>query len=353
MQNIHRNFNFIYLLLLATVFFMVGSITQSPAQDDPVVFTQTNRWVSSVMKDSEKQLQLTIHDGENLNFITEGHRDHKPVWSKERDMIAFFRATGETDMKPFYFYRTHICVINSDGTGFRELTDAKNPNVNPTWTRDGTNKIIFNRLSKSEFGNSKIFLIDADAAINDTLLISNPEEFEWAESGLKDGRIFIFRINYTWYAINYIMPFYTVPNTQSYFLLDPENRKYYPVERPNKFPTHKLSLSPSETKVAYMKDIDGKLHTYDDAVIAYAEFDLDDLVIKNEVVISVEDSEYIDMYPRWSHDERYIVYSSSRDSGHMWAMKQYIYDLKTGKTHQISNDNFTTDMYPCFEDLPK
>ncbi len=91
-----------------------------------------------------------------------------------------------------------------------------------------------------------------------------------------------------------------------------------------------------------------------DAVIAYADFDQEDLVVKNEVVISAENSDHIDMYPRWSPDERYIVYSSSRGMGHMWGgMKQYIYDLDTGKTNVISDDNFTIDMYPCFEDVPK
>ena len=353
MQNIHRTFCFLTYFLFAAVCLMLTEITHAQDQDDPVVITQSNRWVSSTKNDNRNILRITIHDGENFKFITEGHRDHKPVWSKEGDMITFFRATGETDAKPFNEYRTHICIVNSDGSGFKELTDAENPNVNPTWTRDGSNKIIFNRLSKDTFGNATIFWMTADAQMNDTLLISNPKKFEWAESGLKDGRIFIFRINRTAYMINYILPFYTWPNTQSYFLLDPESKKYYPVKRPNKYPTHKLSLSPSEAKVVYMKDLDGKLHTYNDAVIAYADFELDNLVVKNEVVISEKNNDHIDMYPRWSHDERYIVYSSSRETGHMWGMRQYIYDLKTGKTHLISDDNFFIDMYPCFEDLPK
>jgi hypothetical protein len=163
--------------------------------------------------------------------------------------------------------------------------DALHPNVNPTWTRDGSNKIIFNRLAKSQFGKARVFLISPDAVLNDTLLVSDPDHFEWAESGLKDGRIFIFRISLAKYVLNYILPF-TWPKSQSYFLLDPESKQHYPVKCPNKFPTHKLSLSPSESKVVYMKDLDGKLHTYNDAVIAYAEFDLKNLEVKNEVVIS-------------------------------------------------------------------
>jgi Tol biopolymer transport system component len=303
------------------------------------------------MKDSANILRLTVHDGDSYTVITNGHRDHKPVWSKEGDRIAFFRATGETDNKPFHLYRSHICVVNSDGTGFKELTDAMNPNVNPTWTRDGSNKIIFNRLAKSQFGKARVFMISPDASLNDTLLVSDPDHFEWAESGLKDGRIFVFRISRAKYVLNYILPF-TWPKSQSYFLLEPESKKHYPVKRPNIFPTHKLSLSPTESKVVYMKDLDGKLHTYNDAVIAYAEFDSENLMVKNEVVISEKDKNHIDMYPRWSQDERFIIYSSSR-GGNMWDMKQYIYNLNNGETHVIPLGDLILDMYPCFEDLPK
>ena len=346
-------FSFHKHIVLATACLIVNVTTYAQDQDDPVIFSNSNRWVSSTKVYYQNSLRITIHDGKDTKFITEGHRDHKPVWSKEGDMITFFRATGETDAKPFNEYRTHICVINSNGTGFKTLTDAENPNLNPTWTRDGSNRIIFSRLAKSTFGNNTIYWIATDAQINDASLISNPDNTEWAESGLKDGRIFIYRISRTMYILNYITPFYTWPYTQSYLLLDPKTKKYYPVRRQNKYPTHKLSLSPSETKVVYMKDLDGKLETYNDAVIAYADFDLENLVVKNEVVISDENRDHIDMYPRWSPDERYIVYSSSRGVGHMWEMKQYIYDLETRKTHKISDHNFTVDMYPCFEDLPK
>ncbi len=348
MQNKKHTLYFFSTILFAIIFLIATGTAQETKIDNPRTFAHANRWVSSTMPDPANILRITVHDGDSVKFITEGHRDHKPVWSKQGDMITFFRATGHTDFKPFNEYRTHICVIESDGTGFKKLTDADNSNVNPTWTRDGSNKIIFNRLSKSPFEESRIFLIDPKAAMNDTVLISNPENCEWAESGLKDGRIFIFRLGLGQNGFDYSMP-----DTQSYFLLNPENKKYNPVKRPNKVLTYNLSLSPSETKVTYMKDLDGQIHTYSDVVIAYADFDLENLEVKNEVVISVEDSDYIDMYPRWSPDERYIVYSSSRGTGHMWGMRQYIYDLKTGKTHLISDDTFLRDMYPCFEDLPK
>lgn len=351
---IMKRFNFTYLFFCCILFStgcLISETEDVQDHDDPISSPISDRWVSSTRRDSANILQITVHDGNSNTFITDGNRDHKPVWSEEGDRITFFRATGETDDKPFHLYRTYICVVNSDGTGLKELTDAIHPNVNPTWTRDGSNKIIFTRLAKSQFGKARIFMISPDAALNDTLLISDPHHFEWVESGLKDGRIFIFRISRAKYVLNYILPF-TWPGSQSYFLLDPESKSYTPVKRPNKHPTHKLSLSPTESKVVYMKDLDGKLHTYNDAVIAYAEFDLEALEVKNEVEISVKDKHHIDMYPRWSSDERFIIYSSSR-GGSMWDMKQYIYDLNTGKTHEIPLGNLMTDMYPCFEDVPK
>jgi Tol biopolymer transport system component len=330
---------------------MIDGTTKAQDLDEPVAYTRSERWVSSTRKDSINILRITVHDKGVNTFITDGHRDHKPIWSKDGELITFFRATGETDDKPFHLYRTYICVVNSDGTGFKKLTDSNNPNLNPTWTRDGSNKIIFTRLGKTQFGKARIFMISPDATFNDTVLVSDLDHFEWAESGLADGGVFIFRINKAKYVVNYLLPF-TWPRTQSYFILDPKSGEHMKVKKPNRFPTHKLSLSPTESKVVYMKDLDGKLHTYNDAVIAYAEFDRENFVVKNEVVISEKDKQHIDMYPRWSANERFIIYSSSR-GGKMWDMRQYIYDLETGETYQIPLGDLTVDMYPSFEDLPK
>jgi dipeptidyl aminopeptidase/acylaminoacyl peptidase len=135
--SIHKHF------LLATACLLMSATTYAHDIDDPGILSKSNRWVSSTKVYYQNSLRITIHDGADFKFITEGYRDHKPVWSKTGDMITFFRATGETDFKAFQDYRTQICVVNSDGTGFRVLTDAKNPNVNPTWTRDGSNLWAF------------------------------------------------------------------------------------------------------------------------------------------------------------------------------------------------------------------
>jgi len=55
-----------------------------------------------------------------------------------------------------------IFVINTDGTGFNQLSDGTRTDFNPTWTRDGLNTTIWNRkndmtggfyLMQSKVGN--------------------------------------------------------------------------------------------------------------------------------------------------------------------------------------------------------
>jgi len=58
------------------------------------------------------------------------------------------------------------------------------------------------------------------------------------------------------------------------FVLTPspgKRGKYQEIERPTQLYWHKLSLSPSETKVAYMLDNDNNIPAYNDDVICYAE----------------------------------------------------------------------------------
>lgn len=348
--------NLFIMFVMLWVAALCPPVSDAADKDAAMKYASSHRWVSST-NCVERALCITLHDGDKLKVLSEGkkgeYNNHKPVWSKTGDNITWFRATNGSDAGAFQKYKTHICVIKADGSGFRKLVDDTNANLNPTWTRDGSNKIIFNRFHKTGLG-IKIFRISPDGQMNSEELITAPDragmlKYEWAESGLKDGRIFIWRINWFWFGLNLIWPGETLPNIQTYHLLDPEKGTYESVERPNKYPVHKLSVSPTETKVVYMKDLNGSAISYNDCVIAYAEFDQKNLVVKNEVVISAEDMGTTEMYPRWSHDEKYIIYSSSRGG----KMQQYMYSLATKETHMVSDESLGVDQYPCFEDLPK
>ena len=246
-----------------------------------------------------------------------------------------------------------ICVVNADGAGLRELTDYSHANLNPTWTRDSSNKILFSRMHPNKLG-MKIFMIDPNGPKNSEKLITSPDrdgllKYEWVESGLKDGRLFIWRVNWFRALLNLIKPGKIIDDIQTWHLLDPATPATQEVKRPHQYPVHKLSVSPSETKVCYMKAVNGNPLNYKGSIIAYADFDLENRAVRNEVVISPDDRSYTDMYPRWSPDEKQIMYSSSRSG----KMQQYLYSLETKETHMVSVLSPHGDMYPNFEDMPK
>ncbi|KPK46759.1 MAG: hypothetical protein AMK72_09335, partial [Planctomycetes bacterium SM23_25] len=72
-----------------------------------------------------------------------GQEDFKPSWSKTGDMLVFFRRVKNDPV--VVNWKTAICVINVDGTGFHQLTDGTHTDFNQTWTRDGKNTPIWNR----------------------------------------------------------------------------------------------------------------------------------------------------------------------------------------------------------------
>jgi Tol biopolymer transport system component len=248
-------------------------------------------------------------------------------------------------------WKTKISVVNADGTDLRELTDGQYADVNQTWTRDGTNQIIFNRFGYPNVDNNAVYITSPDAKPGDEIRISHPRErFEWAFSALRDGRIFIERTDRIFIERTDM----TVPGvsvTQS-FLMTPNVEGigfYEEIERPTTKQWHTLSVSPSETKVAYMLDNDDLRTTYGDAVLYYADFDVDKLTISNPVQIADEDSSYVDMYTRWSADESLIIYSSNRSGTN----QTYVYRLSDGTTHRISYDKDTSCEFAHFEDVPK
>ena len=82
--------------------------------------------------------------------LTTGHWDFKPSWSKTGDKLVFFRRVKNHPQVGMW--KTAICIINADGTGFHQITDAKHTNFNQTWTRDGTNTPIWNRKNPNGGG---------------------------------------------------------------------------------------------------------------------------------------------------------------------------------------------------------
>jgi hypothetical protein len=195
----------------------------------------TERWACS------SNLTITIYSptGDPLQ-LTSGHMDFKPSWSPDGSQLTFFRA--ERLGNEFKDWRSQICVINADGTDLRELTTVEYPNFNPTWTRDGSNQIVFNRFSPNGDDRNQVFWISPTGSPGDEELLSDPDfmGYEWVNSGLQDGRLFVDRASEETFRSYLLTP-------------DPgEKGKYEEIERPTSAPWHKLCISPSETRVAYL-----------------------------------------------------------------------------------------------------
>jgi len=290
-----------------------------------------DRWASS------ENLELTIHssDGERI-ILTRGHQDFKPSWSMDGSKLTFFRMLEYEE--GFGISRTKIGVVNSDGTGVRLLTGGNYPDFNPTWTRDGTNMIIFNQQSRISVVRMKIYMISPDGNPGDEILISDPsfQYEEWAASGLTDGRIFIDRWGWGGFGSFLLTPILGKKGT------------YESVRRPTSLYWHKLSVSPSETKVAYML-YGPNDRPFEDAIICYADFDLSTKIISNQVVVTQKNANCIFEYPRWTKDEKYLIY----DSNITGKFQIYAYRLSDGYAQIISPDLNRNFQYGNFDSLPK
>jgi Tol biopolymer transport system component len=320
------------LTLLLLVSYSCSKNSTSPANvDNPVEDNYVfDRWASS------ENFEITINstDGESIK-LTRNYQDYKPTWSIDGTKLTFFRMLEYE--QGFGISKTKIGVINTNGSGLRLLTVGDYPDFNPTWTRDGTNMILFTRYDREPYLRMKIYMISPDGSPGDEILLSDPsfQYSEWASSGLKDGRIFIDRWGSGFKS----------------FLLTPspgEKGRYEEVKRPTSLYWHKLSVSPNETKVAYMR-YGPNDRAFEDAVICYADFDVNSRVISTEVMVTKANPNCIFEYPRWSKDEEYLIY----DCNITGKFQIYAYRLSDGNVQIISLNSNIDSMYGNFDSLPK
>lgn len=281
--------------------------------------------------------------------------DYKPVPSPDGSKIAFFRAVDYGKGQDIT-WKTRICVMNADGSGFRELTSGDYMDTNPQWTRDGSNKIIWTRIAPtlSLFGwnaplGMNVYWTDPDANPDEEEKISGgpPWQLEFVYSGLKDGRLLVRR-----------------EGRNEYYLMTPDpgrhpryDRLSYPEPRTL---LHKITISPSETKIAYMKVADAGLTTnatpeaYSHAVIAYADLDLENLVIDNEVEVTGFNEANTNWYASWTRDEDALIYACAGDCPEGPSRGQiFAYDLATRVKKKISGNDALQYRYPAIKGVVK
>lgn len=294
----------------------------------------TARWASSY------SLRIAVSaSGQPRLLLTDGD-DFKPSWSQNGSLLTFFHTMQYSSS--FDAWKTKLCVIGADGSNPRILSNGQYADFNPTWTRDGSNLIIFNRYAARGSTSNDIYLISPQGSAGDEKLVSTPSNgYEWAFSGLKDGRIFMDRVQWSATGVT-VHSYLMTPNPGG-------SPVYEEITRPTNQLWHKLTVSPSETKVAYMLDNDNNMGTYSDVVLYYADFDATTRVVSNPVAITTYDLSQISEYPAWSADESFIIYDSNRSG----VYREYAYKLADRTTTELSDDPNNDFQFGDFENLPK
>ena len=259
--------------------------------------------------------------------------DFKPSWSKTGDMLVFFRRV-KNDPNVIN-WRTKICIIKTDGTGFHELTDGTGTNFNQTWTRDGTNTPIWNRRNLKT-GGFMIMKSKVGAKPGQETTITDPGYHNWAYTCLIDGRILV-QCAHPKQGWGYFLMTPKTGGQSSYERIDCKLAKKGLLDR--------VSLSPSETRVCFEYQTGFK---YKNAgrTLYIADFDARKLAITNaKPFANMEGKQQWFAYPRWTKGEKAIVYHATR--------ALYLYTLKDGSTTRVSTNPRADYRYPHGERMPK
>ena len=265
--------------------------------------------------------------------LTTGHWDFKPSWSKTGDMLVFFRRLKNDPVVTNW--KTAICVINVDGTGFHKLTDGTHTDFNQTWTRDGTNTPIWNRRHPEKVS----FQVMASKVGNkpgQEIALTDKRYHTWAYTCLKDGRI----------LVQCVHP----KQGRGYFLMTPNiggGPRFERIDCPlaTKGILDRVSVSPSEKKVCFEYQT-GFRYKNTGRTLYIADFDAKKPSITNAKLFANEEgANRWFAYPRWTKDETAIVYHASPSL--------YLYTLKDGTTKKVSTNDRADYRYPHCEATPK
>jgi hypothetical protein len=280
------------------------------------------------------ELHVNVFGAPEGKALTTGHQDMKPSWSKTGDRLTFFRVTEFA--KEFADWKTAICVVNADGTGFRKLTDGTHTDFNPTWTRDGSGRVIFNRRDPE----SRLYVVmqtEAGAKPGDEVVISDAHSHTYAYSCLKDGRM----------LASSLLPGF------GYFLLTPGVGgavRYEPVrcELAKDGLLDRISISPSETMICFEFQKGHGEHSYLGRSLYVADFDAGSRSITNPRVVARGGEGWDVNFPRWTADESAVLYHCNRTG----KTQLYMHRLKDGSVTRLSTDGEANYAFPNAEATP-
>jgi hypothetical protein len=269
--------------------------------------------------------------------LTTGHWDFKPSWSRTGDKLVFFRRYKDDPVTVNWL--SAICIINADGTGFHQLTDAKVANFNPTWTRDGLNTPIWNRRNPKTGG---FFVVQSKVGgkPGEEVAITDDAYHAWAYSTLTDGRILVSCLHP---ALGW-----------GYYLMTRRNGRKPLFERidcplARKGLLDRVSVSPSEKRVCFEFQ-DGFVYRDPGRTLFVADFDAGKRAIGNPRAIANDDRKpFWYAYPRWIEGEAAVVYHMMNRTG---KGQLYVYRLEDGSTRRVSQNEGADYRYPHGEAAP-
>ena len=265
--------------------------------------------------------------------LTKGHWDFKPSWSKTGDMLVFFRRLK--NHRVTVMWKTAICIINVDGTGFHQLTDGTHTDFNQTWTRDGSNTPIWNRKNP-ETGSFYVMKSKVGAKPGEEVALTDKRYHTWAYTTLEDGRILVQSAH--------------PKQGRGYFLMTPNDSGKPRFERidcelAKKGLLDRVSIAPSETKVCFEYQT-GFRYKDTGRTLYIADFDANKPSITNaKAFANKKGANRWFAYPRWTKDETAIVYHASPSL--------YLYTLEDGSTVKVSTNDGADYRYPHCEATPK
>lgn len=116
--------------------------------------SRSSIWVMDI--DGTNLVELS-HGGAPLYEVWDPASDLPPQWSPDGSMLAF--STHITDISQ----GLDIFVINSDGTGLRNITNAPEDDFNPVWSPDGK-QIAFVKRSEEDLWDWEVYVINVDGS---------------------------------------------------------------------------------------------------------------------------------------------------------------------------------------------
>jgi hypothetical protein len=297
-------------------------------------------YISSYYKNGRIYVnELGTPEGKPLtNPPGKGWEDFKPSWSKTGDMLVFFRRVQND--RDVVKWKTKICIIKTDGTGFHQLSDGTHTDFNQTWTRDGKNTPIWNRKNDENDG----FIVMASkvgAKPGQEFPLTDKSYHNWAYTCLVDGRILVQSVH--------------PKQGWGYFLMAPKRGGGGEYERVDCAGMDKLglldrvTLSPSETKVAFEHQL-GHKHNPGGRALFLADVDVTNRRMSNVTPIANKDRKPgWFAYPRFTKDEKEIIYH-----GHAAGKRAlYLYNIEKRITRKVSTDDGADYRYPHGEATPK